>query len=128
MSTAATSFICPECQRVLRTASPVAAGKKIRCPACNTIFAPQEDTRPASPIRKAEEMAYPAKRPAADLEPAPRRRPADDYEDDYPRRSRRDDDDDGYDDRDRPRRRSVRKRTPWGLIIGGSAAPGLLAG
>src|SRR5438132_9472752 len=56
------SFICPGCQRVLRTAA-VAAGSRIRCPACQTVFAPPaEDPRPASPIRPAEDWAAPARR------------------------------------------------------------------
>src|SRR5215831_14399674 len=95
-----TSFICPECHRVLRTATPVAAGNKIRCPACNTIFAPTVvDLPPASPIRPLESYA-----------PAPPSRPPLDEQDQW--------------DRDRPRRlsRDVRRprRSPLPLIVGGA--------
>jgi hypothetical protein len=48
----ATTFTCPECDSVLRLANPVAPGKKIKCPKCNTVFpVPDVEEKPASPIR-----------------------------------------------------------------------------
>src|SRR5262249_33652141 len=100
---------------------------KIRCPACNTIFAPQDDVRPAAPIRRAEEAPYPAPRPAADVAAAPRRRLGEDTEAGYPPPPARPPaQGDPWGD-DRPRRRP-RQRPPWGLSIGGSAALVLLLG
>lgn len=32
-------YVCPECEAVLRPAKPVPAGRKIRCPRCEHIFA-----------------------------------------------------------------------------------------
>jgi hypothetical protein len=33
-------YSCPECGAQLRSANPVPAGKKLRCPKCETVFAP----------------------------------------------------------------------------------------
>jgi hypothetical protein len=33
-------YACPECGAQLRPANPVPAGKKLRCPKCETVFAP----------------------------------------------------------------------------------------
>jgi hypothetical protein len=33
-------YPCPECGAILKPAKPVAAGKKLRCPKCDTVFAP----------------------------------------------------------------------------------------
>src|SRR5262249_47533399 len=102
--TTTTQYICPECSRVLRTASAVPAGKKIRCPGCQTVFAPAApDPRPASPIRRSE-RDYPAARRGDDYDdpPARRRRPVSEYAAE-PRVRRRVLDDDGD---DLPRSRS----------------------
>jgi hypothetical protein len=32
-------YVCPECEAVLRPSKPVPAGRKIRCPKCESIFA-----------------------------------------------------------------------------------------
>src|SRR5262245_32684963 len=73
----ATSFACPECRAVLKTATPVPAGKKVKCPKCSKIFTtPGEESAPASPIQERKKVAAP---------PAPRKEvvmddePADDY-------------------------------------------------
>jgi cyclophilin family peptidyl-prolyl cis-trans isomerase len=39
-STAPASFSCPRCRAVLKSAGPLAAGKKVRCPRCGTAFLP----------------------------------------------------------------------------------------
>ena len=77
-------FSCPECNSVLRSSKPVAAGKMIRCPKCDLVFAPQVDEVEGE---EEEELARPARQPA--------------------RASRYDDDEDrDYDDEDdRPRRK-----------------------
>ena len=46
---AATTFACPECGKVLQSAKPISAGKKIKCPSCATIF--------PMPEREDEELA-----------------------------------------------------------------------
>jgi hypothetical protein len=50
----AVTFSCPECNAVLRTGSPIAAGKKIRCPTCNAVFVMPEQAAPdlASSVRE----------------------------------------------------------------------------
>jgi len=34
-------YTCPECNTVLRRQEPIPAGKKIKCPKCGNVFAPQ---------------------------------------------------------------------------------------
>src|SRR5436305_9062142 len=95
---------CPECESPLKFASPVPAGKKIKCPKCEAVFPmPEESSRPSDAIRP---KGGPPPRPV--------------------RRSARDDDDDEEDDYDRPTRRSSRRRSEKdnsalviGLVIGG---------
>src|SRR5262249_61219397 len=106
---------------------PVAAGSKIRCPACNTIFAPAVvDLRPASPIRPLESYAA-----------APPSRPPLDEQDQWADRPLRrldaeNDLDQGEWDQDRPRRlrRDARRprRSPVPLILGGVATLVLVVG
>jgi hypothetical protein len=46
-------YPCPECGAQLRPANPVPAGKKLRCPKCETVFAPAgkaKATAKAAPI------------------------------------------------------------------------------
>jgi len=50
-------YTCPSCHVILRREQPVPAGKKIRCPKCETVFAPHED--------KVTAKAAPAAAPAA---------------------------------------------------------------
>ena len=35
---ALSTITCPECQRTLKPAAPLAPGKKIRCPKCQAVF------------------------------------------------------------------------------------------
>lgn len=44
----AVQFSCPECDKVLKSANPIAPGKKVKCPSCGTVFAPA----PAKPAAK----------------------------------------------------------------------------
>ena len=59
-------YPCPECGAQLRPANPVAAGKKLRCPKCDTVFAP---TPAVAAKTKAAKPADTAK-PAATAKPA----------------------------------------------------------
>jgi hypothetical protein len=52
-------YACPECGAQLRPANPVPAGKKLRCPKCQTVFAP---------AGKAAVKAAPVVQPVADEE------------------------------------------------------------
>src|ERR687888_56498 len=63
-------YPCPECGAQLRPANPVAAGKKLRCPKCGTVF--------PVPAEKASGKKAAKAAPAA--KPAPAGKPADDEE------------------------------------------------
>src|SRR5437660_1786039 len=41
-------YPCPECGAQLRPANPVPPGKKLRCPKCETVFAPAGKARAAA--------------------------------------------------------------------------------
>src|SRR5262249_24479353 len=65
----ATSFTCPACGTMLKLATPVAAGKKIKCPKCTGIFTmPEGDARPAASESPYGDVATPAgaRSPGAD--------------------------------------------------------------
>jgi len=59
---ALTRLSCPECGKVLKPAKPVSAGKKVKCPECETVFVVREEEeteaveeeRPRKSSRKAE--------------------------------------------------------------------------
>lgn len=47
-----TKYSCPECSTVLKVSKPLAPGKKLRCPKCDTLFAPEVSAgKAASPAR-----------------------------------------------------------------------------
>src|SRR5437870_2938722 len=49
-------YPCPNCKAVLKRAQPLGAGKKIRCPKCDAVFAPAASAAvAASPSSKSEE-------------------------------------------------------------------------
>jgi hypothetical protein len=131
------TFSCPDCHAVLKTANPIPAGKRIKCPKCNTVFAvPAEDARPkpaAAVQGKPRPQAPPLRKPAPPDDddangaspPRPARKtvPVDDYDDDdggepiarKPLRKRApvddlDDREEEDDDEDRPKRKSSKKR------------------
>ncbi|MBY0524375.1 MAG: hypothetical protein K2R98_13295 [Gemmataceae bacterium] len=70
-------YPCPECGAVLRPKNPIGAGKKVKCPKCETVFAPvpaAEEAR-AKPAKAAvkktdddDEGGYGIKEDAADTE------------------------------------------------------------
>ncbi|HKI33785.1 MAG TPA: hypothetical protein VKA46_18175 [Gemmataceae bacterium] len=109
----AVTFACPECGKVLKSAQPLPAGKKIKCPTCEAVFPmpAQEDEELAAGV-SAKRRRPAAVAPADDEDAPPRRkgrRPRDDEDDDEEPRSRRrsrEDDDDDDDEDERPRRRS----------------------
>src|SRR5882724_11876196 len=53
-------YPCPECGAQLRPANPVPPGKKLRCPKCETVFAPAGKARAAAakapPVVKAAQQ------------------------------------------------------------------------
>ena len=93
---------CPDCGAKLKMRT--APGKKIRCPKCETVFAPESDDRDSDPPREA-------------VRSKPKRRPEPEDEDD----------EDREDEDDRPSRRKPRKRRKgsggavlkWLLLAGG---------
>jgi phage FluMu protein Com len=128
-----TTFACPECQRVLRTAAPLPAGKKIKCPKCGAVFAvPDEEERTATAIRSKNSPLPPRRRPVEDEEdlaeaPRPaRRRPVDDDEE-LPRSRMADDDaDEDFEERPRRRKKKKAKSSSVGLIVALAATAGVL--
>src|SRR5690606_20175809 len=118
---------CPKCQGRLRVPDNIPA-RKVKCPACGTVFAVGGDATPApgpGPRGGPERPAKPSdllSRQGQDYEvlddepPPTPRRPRDDRDDDFddrPRRRRRPDYDDYEDDYDdRPRRRDDRPGRP----------------
>lgn len=76
------NFACPKCKKVLKTAAPLPAGKKVKCPACSQIFpvpaeASAEQTavqagKPVAPARPAAPPVQAAKRTRPDAEAAER--------------------------------------------------------
>src|SRR5205085_12322442 len=118
---------CPNCKATLR-APDASAGKKIKCPKCETITevpaAAQSAPSPVSAVPPASPSPPPAPPPATASaapprdEDRPRRR---DYDDDRPRLRRYDDDDD-YDRGSRrhrgPRRDAHETEPGTGLQLG----------
>lgn len=90
---------CPTCGSTLRPAQPVAAGRKVRCPSCQTVFAANEQSQPPAPPLEITPRSSSPSRPARRLDDDPPRRRAvrqrdDDFDDDEgfrPRRRRRED-------------------------------------
>src|SRR5262245_38600085 len=56
------SFACPKCKKVLKTSTPIPAGKKVKCPACANLFVMPEVK---------EQTAVQANKPVAPPKPAP---------------------------------------------------------
>lgn len=127
------SFACPKCKKVLKTSTPIPAGKKVKCPACATLF--------VMPALK-EQLAVQANKPVAPPKPAPMasaaertkpRRPDVD-EEEAPRQSSRkakareqQEPNEDDEEEDRPKKRKKKKRKQEGnknliLILGGAGA------
>ncbi len=92
----ATTYKCPQCSATLRLGSPVAAGKKIKCPKCQNIFAPTaEPPKAAAGVSKPrldedEGGAYALKDDAPPPEPVKRSAMLpDDDEDDSPKKKKK---------------------------------------
>jgi predicted Zn finger-like uncharacterized protein len=94
-----TNFSCPECGTVLKVAALRPAGKKVKCPRCEAVFAiPEHETLPAPPVHPEPERPHYPRRDEEDFGPgsfsARRARaygdePADDYGLDEPRPARK---------------------------------------
>jgi LSD1 subclass zinc finger protein len=113
---------CPTCRTTLRV--PDGSTARVRCPTCNTVFAPASGqsapppppaappVAPFAPPRPVPIPAPPRPDDAEDQDDRPRRRRADDDDDERPRGRRRgrdgDDDEDEEGDFDRRRRRRRR--------------------
>src|SRR5947209_17271821 len=92
------SVTCPKCRAVLKTAAPVQAGKKVKCPKCGAAFEapPLPDTtamttspRPAPKGSAAKGSSAASKATEADDEPRSRRRRDEPDDDELPRRENR---------------------------------------
>ncbi len=76
---------CPVCNAKLKLVAPPAAGKKVRCPKCENIFAPQPEkavaaTKAPPPPPEVEEYEELEKPRAATKAPPPPEEPEEDYE------------------------------------------------
>jgi hypothetical protein len=103
------TFACPDCGKVLKSSQSVPAGKKIKCPACATVFPMPAD----ADEELSSGLSTKPRRPVAPVTAA------DDEDEPRPRRRSRDDDDD--EDGDRPRRKGkknkARKRRLGGAAV-----------
>jgi hypothetical protein len=70
-------YRCPECGANLKLANPVAPGKKLKCPKCQTIFAPTAESaappkaaapKPAAKAAAPKPLAAPKPKPVVDDE------------------------------------------------------------
>jgi hypothetical protein len=134
---ASVSFTCPNCAKVLRTAKRLAPGKKIKCPGCEEIFAPEFEDDDVKESVETEPPRSKAKRDEQDANQKPRRpapKPDDEVEDEKPQRkkARAVDEDDDTDDDDRPRKKKKAKKKSsammLALVIGGGVLVALSCG
>ena len=118
----ALTFSCPACKSVLRVSDEM-AGKKARCPSCQTVFtlpkeseaaAPLPAPKPAAPPAPSEPAPAPKKAappisltPDDDDEPTPRSKKPPPLSEKPSRKRPRDEDDDEKDEPRPPRRRPV---------------------
>ncbi|MBX9678795.1 MAG: hypothetical protein K2X38_08510 [Gemmataceae bacterium] len=116
----ASEFVCPKCEATLRTAKPLAPGKRVKCPHCSEVVTVPEKEMA---VRAAGKAAPP---PAPPKEKSKRPR-AEDEEDERPARKRaRDDDEEDEEEDDRPQAKKKKKAKSGGnglmigLIIGGA--------
>jgi flagellar basal body-associated protein FliL/DNA-directed RNA polymerase subunit RPC12/RpoP len=122
----ASEFVCPKCEATLRTAKPLAPGKRVKCPHCSEVVTvPEKETA----VRAAGKAApAPAAAPAKEKSKRPR---DEDDEDAPPRRKRgRDDEDDDAEEEEEEERPKAKKKKKAksgggkglmiGLIIGGA--------
>src|ERR1700736_2881734 len=87
-----TKLVCPACEASLRLATPVAAGKQIRCPKCKEVFrAPSDETEVMAieDVEVAEVVTAPETEDLPIARARRRARDVEEEEDDEPRRPRR---------------------------------------
>jgi hypothetical protein len=129
------SVTCPQCRATLKSANPIAAGKKVKCPKCARTFeAPAlEDAAavstapmPVGAVAKVSDADVPEVEVSAEDEEAPRRPPQEDDDEPRPSKKRRRDDDE--DDERGPSRKAKRKKggMGWVMLGGGVVGGGLL--
>lgn len=120
----ASEFVCPKCEATLRTAKPLAPGKRVKCPHCSEVVTVPEKEMAVRAAGKA------APAPAAPPKEKSKRPRADDEEDERPARKRARDDDeedeDAEEEDERPKAKKKKKAKSGGgkglmigLIIGG---------
>jgi phage FluMu protein Com len=132
------NFTCPNCKKVLKTATAIAAGKKVKCPACSQIFLMPavEDKTAIQANKPSPPPRVPAPASASDGG-AKRRRPDLDDDDEAPRLTSRkakmrdeEDTDQPDEEEERPARRRKKKKAASNknliLILGGAGALVLL--
>jgi len=124
------TFSCPQCNKTLKTANPIPAGKKVKCPGCSHIFRMGAADETAV---KAHKPVAPVRKPAAPMEGPrfgrQRPDPEDDKEVKRKMKARADEDtiNDEGDEDEVPPPRSQKKKKALGkknlfLILGGVAA------
>src|SRR5207244_2182308 len=78
-------FSCPNCNKVLKTSTPIAAGKKVKCPGCSQVFpfpAIEDET-----AIQADKPVLSERKTASSLEGRPKRRSAQADDEDVTERS-----------------------------------------
>jgi type IV secretory pathway VirB10-like protein len=125
------SVTCPQCRAILKSAAPIPAGKKVKCPKCGVAFATPAleegtavSTEPLPPSTSAAsadaDLPELEVAPDEDAPPPPKKRRDEPEEDAEPRRRKRerDDDEDEADRGDEPRSRRKLKRKKGGMGVG----------
>jgi hypothetical protein len=107
---AVTQFTCPGCRSTLRSPKPLAAGTKIKCPKCTTVFSLSDNGRSAPEEELARAAARTSRPPQQEEEFAEYDRGYDE-EDDY----RADDD-----DRPRKKKKKSKRGNNNNLVLIGS--------
>src|SRR5205823_3907006 len=70
------TFCCPGCNALMKSAAPVPAGKRVQCGKCGTVFVTPQDAIRTAP-RPSQSVARPQARPTEqiiELPPAPSER------------------------------------------------------
>jgi len=111
---ASISFTCPHCDKLLRTSSRPAAGKKIKCPACGDAFVPTfEDEEEGAAIQEKPKPKTPVKASSTSVSEKKPRRDEVEHSQKKAKRTVDDQDDDDADD-DQPAKKSKKGKKKAG--------------
>jgi hypothetical protein len=97
------SFACPKCRKVLKTTTPIPAGKNVKCPGCGHVFPMAAVSDDAHAVQVDKPVSRSPKAAAVSGPPRRRDEPEDDYDDE--------------EDRPAPRRKKKKGGSKVGLIL-----------